>query len=375
MMMTKTSRALGRCAWHWIALIALVLALTLGTSEVYASSVSAPATGAALRPTKIPLPVVIERDGLRVRAEAGMESLAKKVANASPGFLEEIACDLVDLDVPKHIEIRLVHKSSSLPKVAPPGHGAPSWAAGVAYSRYSVVSVAHSSGTEINNVMSTTAHELAHLALGAALHDRVPRWLNEGFAYLHSSDWSVARMQVLTGMAWSGNTIPLASLDASFPAEEIEVHKAYAQSYDFVAFLARRGRYIDKKDEGDRWPFRDFLARIAGGMSVEDAARRAYGASLYDLYNEWYEDLRSRYMLIPASLFGLFVWTFAAILLVIGYIRKSRRAKRIMAAWEREEAARAEALAAQREREAALASLHGVAQPGAGRPPGDPSLN
>lgn len=166
----------------------------------------------------------------------------------------------------------------------------------------------------------------------------------------------MARMQVLTGMAWSGNTIPLASLDSSFPAAEIEVHKAYAQSYDFVAFLARRGRYIDKDDEGDRWPFRNFLAQIAAGKTPDEAAKKTFGASLAALYGEWYEDLRSRYMLVPASLFGLFIWSFAALLLVIGYWRKSRKAKRILALWEAEENARRDAAEASAVRSALLAS-------------------
>ncbi|MCP4448426.1 MAG: hypothetical protein GY811_24250 [Myxococcales bacterium] len=318
-------------------LLSSILALVL---SIGASSASAAPGDGALGQTKIPLPILIEGHNLIVRAQAGMGSLAREVAKASPRFLKEISGDLRDLDVPKRIEIRLVHKASSLPNVAPPGHSAPSWAAGVAYSQYGVVSVAHASGTEINSVLAVTAHELSHLALGAALHDRAPRWLNEGFAYIHSSEWSIARVQVLTGMAWSGNTIPLADLDSSFPAAEIEVHKAYAQSYDFVAFLARRGRYIDKKDEGDRWPFRNFLAHIAAGQSTDDAARRAYGANLTSLYGEWYEDLRSRYMIIPASLFGLFVWSFAALLLVIAYWRKSRQAKRILAIWEAEERCR-----------------------------------
>lgn len=285
----------------------------------------------------IELPIYVESGGIVVRAEAGMESIAKEVSGAAPKFLNDIARDLPDLDIPKNIEIRLVHKSSSLPAAAPPGRGAPHWAAGVAYSDVGVVTVAHASGTNINDVLSVTAHELSHLALGAALHGRAPRWLNEGFAYLHSSDWSMARTQTLTGLAWSGNTIPLHALDDSFPAAEIEVHKAYAQSYDLVAFLARRGRYSDKKDEGDRWPFRNFLGYIAAGESTNDAALRAYGTSMVDLYAEWYEDLRSRFMLVPASLFGLFVWSFAALLLIIGYFRKSRSARRILARWEAEE--------------------------------------
>ncbi len=290
----------------------------------------------------VQLPVYVEGEtsggrAIIVRAESGMESLAKEVANAAPDYLDDIALDLQDLDIPRRIEIRLVHKSSSLPGVAPPGRGAPSWAAGVAYSDVGVVTVAHASGTEINDVLSVTSHELSHLALGAALHGRAPRWLNEGFAYLHSSDWSMARTQTLTGMAWSGNTIPLHSLDDSFPAAEIEVHKAYAQSYDLVAFLARRGRYADKRDDGDRWPFRNFLGYIAQGESTNDAALRAYGTSMVDLYEEWYEDMRGRFMLVPASLFGLFVWSFAALLLVIGYIKKTRQARRVLARWEVEE--------------------------------------
>lgn len=344
---------------RWIRFLALPIVLLLSATPSFAeSTIGRPAAAATensaalrqtalrqtLAQTKVALPIVVERTNLVVRAEAGMEKLARDVADASPKFLEEIRSDLPNLEVPKHIEIRLVHKSSSLPGVAPPGHGAPSWASGVAYSKFGVVSIAHASGTEINNVLSVTAHELSHLALGAALHDRAPRWLNEGFAYLHSSDFSVARMQVLTGMAWSGNTIPLANLDSSFPAAEIEVHKAYAQSYDFVAFLARRGRYVDKEDEGDRWPFRNFLAHISDGKSTDEAARKAFGVSLNQLYGEWYEDLRGRYMMVPASLFGLFVWSFAALLLVIGYIKKTRRAKRILAIWEAEERARSEAL-------------------------------
>lgn len=293
-------------------------------------------------PSGISLPITIHKGRITVRAQEGMESMAKKIANASPDYLREISDDLPNLDVPERIEIRLVRKSTLLPAAAPPGHSAPSWASGVAYSDYGVVTIAHYSGAELTNPLSVTAHELSHLALNAALHNRAPRWLNEGFAYLHSSDWSAERTQTLVGMAWSGNTIPLRDLDRSFPAEEIEVHKAYAQSYDFVAFLARRGRYSDKKDEGDRWPFRVFLGRIAQGEDVDEAALKAYGTSIIDLYEEWYEDLRTRYMLIPASLIGLFMWTFAALLLIIGYVRKSRQAKRILAVWEQEEKARSE---------------------------------
>jgi hypothetical protein len=60
-----------------------------------------------------------------------------------------------------------------------------------------VVVAAHRDGRLID-VDNVVAHELAHIALGAALRGRAPRWLNEGLAYLHSSDFSMARARTLS---------------------------------------------------------------------------------------------------------------------------------------------------------------------------------
>jgi hypothetical protein len=289
----------------------------------------------------ISLPVVEQASGVVVRAEAGMEGLAKDIVQVAPEMLERIAEDLPSLPRPETVEIRLVKRSRDLGRAAPAGRGAPHWAAGVAYPDMGVVVVAYRQDGEAFDVESVVAHELAHLALGAALRGRAPRWLNEGFAYLHSSDWSFARMRTLTGMAWSGNVIPLYELDRSFPAEENAANRAYAQSYDLVAFMARRGRYRDPDDDGDRWPFRMFLAELATGASLDDAARRAYNASMRELADEWVADLKSRYLLLPAGMVGLGVWVLAAILLVIGYIRRKRINRRTLARWEIEEAAHA----------------------------------
>jgi hypothetical protein len=289
----------------------------------------------------LPLPVAVEAGAVTVRAEAGMERLAGAVARRAPAVLERIAADLPGLPVPPRVEIRLVVRAADLGRAAPAGLGAPPWASGVAYPAHGVVVVATRREAHSIDVHSVVAHELAHLALGAALGGRAPRWLDEGFAYLHSSEFSMGRVQTLTGMAWSGNVIPLAELDRRFPDVESEVDRAYAQSYDFVAFLARRGRYPDPHDDGDRWAFRDFLRAIADGASVHQAARAIYNASLEDLFDEWYQDLRQRYLLVPAGLVGLGVWVLASILLVLAYWRRRRVNRRTLARWEEEERATA----------------------------------
>jgi hypothetical protein len=299
-------------------------------------------TGTNAAGQRLSLPVVVPGDGVTVRAESGLDGVARRVAADAPDVIDSIYADLPDQKRPDHIEIRLVIRSRDIARAAPPGHGAPPWAAGVAYGDAGVVVVATRREAHSIDVDSTVAHELAHMALDAAVGDRAPRWLHEGFAYLHSSDWSFDRLRTLTGMAWSGDVIPLGELDRRFPAREHEAARAYAQSYDFVVYLARRGRSASTDDDGDPWAFRAFLAGLAEGDPIDQAARRAFRADMQELFSEWYENLRQRYLLVPAGMFTLAVWVLGAILLVVGYIRRRRQNRQRLALWEQEEAARAE---------------------------------
>jgi len=289
------------------------------------------------RAQEIRLPIAVSRGDVMVRAEEGMRGLAESVANDAASALADIHQDLRDLDVPRTVEIRLVKRAEDLARAAPPGRGAPPWAIGVAYPDAGVVVVAYRRGPMPADVRSTVRHELAHLALGAALGSRAPRWLHEGFAYLHSSDFSLDRARTLTGMAWSGDVIPLAELDDSFPAAEMAAERAYAESYDFISFLARRGRSAETDDDGNRWPFRRFLALVAGGTPIDEAARKAFTADLAHLFAEWQETLRQRYLMLPAGLLGVLVWILAAVLLILAWLRKRRLNRETLARWQAEE--------------------------------------
>src|SRR5262249_4837397 len=127
-----------------------------------------------------------------------------------------------------------VREARDLNAVAPPGRGAPAWAIGVAWPDLGIVAIALRREATVVEPIATLRHELAHLALGAALGDRAPHWLHEGFAYQHSAEWSEQRVETLAGMAWLDSTIPLADLDRSFPDGELVAHRAYAESFDFV---------------------------------------------------------------------------------------------------------------------------------------------
>ncbi len=284
------------------------------------------------------LPITVDRGQIVVHAAAGLGAEAAGLADRAVDTLPAIAEDLQDLPGPRRIEIRLVHDSADLPSVAPPGRGAPRWAAGVAYPDAGVVAVAMRRGANVHDVVKTLDHELAHLALGAAIPD-APRWLHEGFAWQHATDLDLARAETLTGMAWFGGVIPMDELEAGFPAEELPASRAYAQSYDFVGFLAQRGRWADANDDGDRWPFRRFLRALAHGATVDDAALEAYGVPIDQLFLEWKADLVRRYLTVPSSVFASVLWIFAAVLLVIAYYRRRHRTRAQIARWSREEAA------------------------------------
>lgn len=287
----------------------------------------------------VPLPVVIESDAVTVRAEAGMADLAGTLARGARGHLASIAEDLPDLPAPGAIEIRVVRDAAAMTSVAPADRVVPAWAAGVAFPDLGVVIVATRRHGRPLDVTETLHHELAHLALGAALGPAAPRWLHEGFAYQHSAEWTWERTETLAQLAWGGNTIPLDELDLRFPAEELPANRAYAESYDFVGYLARRGRWEERDDDGDRFPFRRFLGLVGHGADLDAAAVKAYGRPLRALFDEWREDLSRRFLLIPAGVFAALIWIVSAVLLALAFWRRRRQKRARLAEWDREEAA------------------------------------
>jgi hypothetical protein len=317
MRLARTARAVQA------ALVALVACLVLATGRPVAA---APQLAPAARAGRI-----------TVLAEPGLERLAGQLAEGAERDLRDIAADLLDLPTPRAIEVHLVRNAEDLAAVAPAGRGAPSWAVGVAYPDLGVISVAARRGAQIIDTESTLRHELAHIALGAALGDRAPHWLHEGFAYQHSAELSWDRMETLTGMAWSHNIIPLDELDATFPKDELPASRAYAEAYDFVGYLSRRGRWEDPSDDGDRWPFRRFLREIGHGSDLDRAAMIAFGKPLHPLFDEWRGDLGGRYLLLPLGLLGAVAWILCAVLLALAWWRRRRQNRRRLAQWDLEE--------------------------------------
>jgi hypothetical protein len=310
--------------------VARTLALTLALAVMLAAA----GRPAAAAPRLVP---IAHAGRVTVLAEPGLERLAQRLAGGAERELDRISADLLDLPQPRAIEIHLVRDAQDLAAVAPAGRGAPSWAVGVAYPDLGVISVATRRTAQLVDPEATLSHELAHIALGAALGTRAPHWLHEGFAYQHSAEWSLERAEMLSGMAWSHSLIPLDQLDDAFPQAELPASRAYAEAYDFVGFLARRGRWEDPSDDGDRWPFRRFLREVGKGSDLDTAAIRAFGKPMHALFEEWRTDLGNRYLLMPLSFLGVVLWVLCGLLLGLAWWRRRRINRRRLAQWDLEE--------------------------------------
>ncbi|CAN5591232.1 hypothetical protein BH11MYX1_BH11MYX1_16760 [soil metagenome] len=292
------------------------------------------AIGAA---SAVPLTPLPGGDRVIMSYEAGLEGPARELEASAEDTLSRIAKDLPDLPLPRVVHIQLVRDASSFASVAPDNRGAPAYAVGVTYPDLGVVTVAMRRGAELVDPRATLDHELGHVALGAALGDRAPHWLHEGFAYQHSAEWSMARSETLAGMVWMRGIIPIEQLDRSFPAEESPAQRAYAESYDFVNFLSRRGRWEDAADDGDRWPFRRFLREIGQGASLDTAAKHQFGKNIHELFEEWRDDVRGRYIMAPAAIIGVIAWVLVGLMLMLAWRRKRKLNRIRIAQWDFEE--------------------------------------
>jgi hypothetical protein len=138
------------------------------------------------------------------------------------------------------------------------------------------------------------------------------------------------RTKTLMDATLSGTLLPLADIDRNFPSDNFEVSIAYAESADFVAFLMRKS---------DRARFQALVERVRGGQAFDRAIADAYGSDLKKLEFQWKEELSKRFTYFPVLMGGSLVWVLVIVALVVGYVRRRRRAKATLARWEKEEAA------------------------------------
>lgn len=325
-------------------LFALLVALAMILGLARTSSAGEPVGNVprdaplVLEPHLVKLPplhadmVTETHDGwLRISYPSSVKAMVDPLVADADGF-KDLLADRLGQDVLGDVEVRVARSPEDMESLAPIGHPPPAYAVGVAYSSLHLVLVSLTAPktAEADDLGQTFRHELAHVAIFDAFGGQhVPLWFNEGLAIQVSGEHAWERRSTLWHATLSDEILPLEDLDKSFPDTDYQVSIAYAQSADLVQFLLR--------DE-DRTRFQSLVARTRGGEAFDRSLTDAYGTDLHRLEYEWHEDLSKRFNLWPVVTGSAFLWSLIVVVFIAAWVKRRRRAKQILARWEKEEA-------------------------------------
>ena len=283
------------------------------------------------------------------KSEGSARALAERVEATREAFRA-----VFGRDWPGVTEIRLANGREEMNALTLSGSRVPRWAEALAWPSHNVILVDAMSLVQPHGEI-TLRHELSHVALGQ-LSGEWPRWFQEGVAMYVSGDrFSVTQYAAMFRAVTQKRLFNFEDLAHTWPEQPSDVEIAYAQSVTFVAHLAQR---YGQAQLGE------LVEQVQGGASFEVAFARAFLTSLSVEQDAWAKDLPSRYSWTPILTGGTVLWSAAALLLVVGWVRRRRvmavRMAELAAEDAAEDAAHRLALAAQ-----ALPAPEGSSPPGA----------
>lgn len=256
---------------------------------------------------------------------AVVRSLADHAAVALPALAERMG-----VPAGRHVDVYLAPTQEMFDEIQP--GTPPDWADGTAYARSGLIFLRSphlrpGTATELATVLD---HELVHVLLGSAFGPRpVPRWLQEGMAQYYAGEIGTDLPDKISAGLLGPGLLHIQDLAYGFPADPQRAHLAYAQSADFISWIAAT--------HGER-SLRVLIAQLAAGEGIDPALRAATGTDVESMDTAWRARLTTSTMWLRAIAGSGILWFVAIVGLGVGWWRRRKRNRERMRRWEREEA-------------------------------------
>jgi hypothetical protein len=210
------------------------------------------------------------------------------------------------------------------------GEGFPDWGVACAIPSHNTIVLKSPSHFDYHTPLSQlVTHELAHIFLGnLAKGVALPRWLDEGFAMHQSQEWQFGQDVAVARAVLTGSLLRLSEIESVNAFREAKADLAYTESFLAVSYLT---------NEYGEGTIRELVDYLASHTSMDLAFLKTIGSNYFTFQLEFDNYIKSKYNWI--SFFGdtFLLWVGLAFLIILFYIAKKRRSKKILKEWELEE--------------------------------------
>lgn len=173
-------------------------------------------------------------------------------------------------------------------------------------------------------------HEYAHIFLHrlAGGRGRLPRWMDEGFAMQAAFEWNIDHYFRLGRAALWGEFLPLAQLEEVNRFGSDKAALAYTESFAAYSYL---------EEQWGKDVVVALVQALGRGESPDAAFWRILGVGYDEFGLAFAADARSRYDYVALFTDMGFIWALLALLIVVGWLFKKRRAREIERRWRIED--------------------------------------
>ena len=264
---------------------------------------------------------VVEDEHARIMFPTNLEPMAAEVARIVPEVEAELH-GIFGWELHRKPTILLLHESRQFRRMV----RSPLTVAFVEPGRNLMVLDCSRINIDPLSLRNVVKHELCHLYIHQYVGNRqVPRWFDEGIAQWASDGISDIvhdrKRSFLNKAAFTGNLLPLASLNRDFPLRDSDFILAYEESKDFVVYMVN----LYGKENMLR-----ILRYLKNGENLNDAVYLSLTVPFETVEKNWRNSLKSKINLFAHLSFYLyeFLFAFGALITIYAFIRvivKKRR--------------------------------------------------